>query len=202
MALPHHYLIALVSPAGRLPPASFAGLAILLAFGHIWLFGKIADHQLGLSWNLYTIALFGMLWMQFCIFTRRMRDTGSNGAWILVFFFAAVFIFIVALDPTTVWVNGLDNPIGDGVVRWGLRLVRSIYIAGLIYGIRAAGEEGANAYGPEFGDKPDDRQLDKVMINRLAGQQQMHTFERVKKPGPSWGARKPPSGFGRRGHRA
>ena len=196
MGLPHHYLIALVSPAGRLPPAPFAGLAVLLAFGHIWLFGKIADAQLGLTWNPYTIALFAMLWMQFCIFTRRLRDTGSNGAWILVFFFIAVGMFIVALDPTMIWPKGLDNSVGDSAVRWGMRFVRGIYVAGLIYGIRAAGQEGPNAYGPEFGDTDETKQrADDAMTKKLATQMQMHTFDRPAKKQTAWGERKRPAGL-------
>lgn len=67
-------IIALVTPNGRLSQVPFAFLCIVLAVGHLWAYSQIVIQNTGISWNAYTILLFAMLWMQFCVMTRDRKS--------------------------------------------------------------------------------------------------------------------------------
>ncbi|MEL6298270.1 MAG: DUF805 domain-containing protein [Pseudomonadota bacterium] len=208
MGLPHHYIIALISPMGRLSQVPFVALAFLLGMTHIWIFAKIAHENVPLDFNAYTIAIFVMLWMQFCIFTRRMKDTGSSGMWFIPLTLLIAFIYACILDPS---LSPFDRQAtaADGIIdQWGLRFVRGLFFAIFIYAVKAGGEDGPNAYGPEFGDvddnkpaKPNRTRKSKSTATQTVADVQNSQYAFVlkqRRKGPDWGARQRPAGFGRR----
>jgi len=197
MALPHYYVFALLSPNGRLGPVSFAFLSILLALGHLWAFAHISHQNDGLTWNVYTIAVFAMLWMQFCILTRRSRDMGSSGALYIPALFIAVAIFLLTIDADAMCPDANETFIGEMVVKWGMRMLRGIYIALLILGIKAPGMDGPNAYGPEFGERAENVTRSRAMTAKIDASQPIHKYGRVNKNAPKWGNRRR-RGFGKR----
>ncbi|MEO1695482.1 MAG: hypothetical protein AAFR55_09620, partial [Pseudomonadota bacterium] len=78
-----------------------------------------------------------------------------------------------------------------------MRMLRMLYVALFLYGIRAAGEDGPNAYGLEFGEVAD-RDADMPLASsKMKAHQPVHRFGQVNKKAPAWGQRKR-TGFGRR----
>ncbi|MEL6226295.1 MAG: DUF805 domain-containing protein [Pseudomonadota bacterium] len=191
------FLAALVIPHGRLSQVPFAFLAIVLALGHVWVFLKITQSGEGLQWNVYTIALFCMLWMQFCIFTRRSRDCGSSGIVYVLVLFLAVFTFLLAIDPEFMWPDASNSYFGELVMKWGLRFLRMLYIALFLWGIAQVGEEGPNAFGPEFGEQVDRGLTAATSGYRPQTPEHVRRFGQLSKTAPKWGQRRR-TGFGRR----
>ncbi|MEO0729637.1 MAG: DUF805 domain-containing protein [Pseudomonadota bacterium] len=192
-----HLVLALVSPSGRLSQVPFAFLCILLACGHLWAYGQIVINETGLTWNTYTITLFAMLWMQFCVFTRRARDCGSSGVLYLPVLAIAILIYLVVLDPEGMWPGAQNSFLGEMTMDWGMRFLRALYLALFIWGIKAAGDTGPNGYGPEFGESRDSERAGRKVDHRLAKQQPTYRYGQVSKSSPAWGQRRR-AGFGRR----
>ncbi|MEO0672767.1 MAG: DUF805 domain-containing protein [Pseudomonadota bacterium] len=199
MALPHYFIIALLSPMGRLSQVGFVLLSFLLAMGHLYVFADIKHNDIPLGLNWQTISLYAMLWMQFCVFTRRMKDTGSAGLWFLPLMFLVAFAYACTMDPSLVQFERGNSAMHEIIETWALRMVRALFFAIFIYAVKAQGEEGPNAYGPEFGDKRERVLDDPALEKRMAAQQVTHRFDRTGKASkPAWGNRRRPSGFGRR----
>ncbi|MGI9476976.1 MAG: DUF805 domain-containing protein [Hyphomicrobiaceae bacterium] len=202
MAMPQHYLIALISPGGRLGQFHFALLAVLIAFAHIYLYFKMGAMPKDQPWNIYSISILLLIWCKFCILSRRMHDTGSNGLIAVPVLIIAIACYLLVIDPS---VAGIEkgaprDPNVDYLIKHAMKVPRAIFIAVFIYCIRAGGESGPNGYGPEFGDSGDgvsaaQDALDKKRDSTVA----VHSFKRIKSDDDKgWGQRKRPAGFGRR----
>ncbi len=201
MALPHHYLIALVSPGGRLGQFHFALLAVLIAFAHIYLYSQMATMPKDQPWNIYSISILLLIWCKFCILSRRLHDTGSNGFIAVPVLLIAVILYLLVIDPSMAGFNdGPKDPNVENLMKQGMRIPRALFIAVFLYCIRAQGESGPNGYGPEFGDNGDgisaaQNAVDKKRDSTVA----VHSFKRFKnKDADGWGERRRPAGFGRR----
>lgn len=202
MALPHHYIIALISPGGRLGQFHFALLAVLIAFTHLYIYSKMGEMPKNQPWNMYSIALLMLIWCKFCILSRRMHDTGSNGFIAVPVLLVAVILYLFIIDPSMAagFSDGPSNSKAEGFMKHGMRLPRALFIAVFLYCIRAQGESGPNGYGPEFGDGGDDISaaqdaLDKKRDSTVA----VHSFKRINSDDDKgWGQRRRASGFGRR----
>lgn len=153
--MPHHYLFALITPRGRLSQFAFAGLAMLLFMINYYCWHKITNGAQASPYGPYTIALMVAMWSTFCIFSRRLHDVGSSGIWLIPLLIAAIFAFLASLDPELFGVDtgywGKLEVFADH----GIRIVRAIVIAAFVYCVKAGGESGTNAYGPEFGESED-----------------------------------------------
>jgi uncharacterized membrane protein YhaH (DUF805 family) len=152
MALPHHYAIALVHPGGRISPPPFAALAIGLFVVNWYSWRAIMLGQQTDPYGPYTIALLAAMWSTFCLLSRRLHDTGSNGIFLIPLLGLSVVTFMIAIDPELFGVSDGDTDGLAMLAEHGRRIARLLGIAIFVYCVRAAGEEGPNAYGPEFGD--------------------------------------------------
>jgi uncharacterized membrane protein YhaH (DUF805 family) len=200
MALPQHYLMALLTPFGRINQVGFAQLAILLGFMHLWVYYQLQLNQNLPAWNPYSIMLMAMLWMKFCILSRRMHDTGSAGFILVPILLLTAGLYLCAIDPESMGAQSWNSPELNYLLEHGMRIPRALLIAMFVYCVRVQGESGPNAYGPEFGETDDDRPLkDKKGFISL-GTQPKHAYGLVlpKSTGKPWGERKRPKGFGRR----
>lgn len=205
MALPHHYLAALITPTGRLNQFGFAILSIVLAFAHVWVYAQVRKgHGLDI-WGPHTIALFVMIWMMFCIMSRRMHDTGAAGFILVPLLIFAVAMLLVGIDRSILGPNLSNHAVGDLVIQHGVKAVRTLAIASFLYLIRAGSEDGDNAYGPEFGDgsmfggTSTQRSGHDALDDIERGQLAKHNFRRVNtSSAPNWGERRQQKGFGRR----
>ena len=160
MALPHHYLFALISPGGRLGQFHFAFLAVLIAFAHIYLYSQMGGMPKDQPWNMYSIALLLLIWCKFCILSRRLHDTGSNGFIAVPVLLIAVVLYLCIIDPSITGPDLSQDPNAQYLLKQGMRIPRALFIAVFLYCIRAQGEAGPNGYGPEFGDSGDDRSFE------------------------------------------
>lgn len=98
--MPHHALLALLTPWGRLPQFTFAALAMGLFIACYILWSMVSARAGHDPFGTPTFALFAVMWMLFCIFTRRFRDLGSSGALMLPVFILASVAVLAKLDPT------------------------------------------------------------------------------------------------------
>jgi uncharacterized membrane protein YhaH (DUF805 family) len=199
MALPHHYLLALISPFGRLGQAHFALLACLIAFAHLYIYAKMAGMPSDEPWNVYSIALLVMIWCKFCILSRRLHDTGSNGLIAIPVLLISVGLYLYIIDPSIAGDAANLDAGTQWVLEQGMRVPRALFIAAFIYCIRAGGETGPNAYGPEFGDSGDvvegaRASLDKKQDSTMP----QHGYKIFREEDSGWGQRRRPTGFGRR----
>ena len=200
MALPHHYLIALISPGGRLGQFHFALLAVLIAFAHLYIYSQMAHMSESEPWNMYSIALLMLIWCKFCILSRRLHDTGSNGFLAIPVLLVAVVASLYIIDPSFAGQQQAQDTTTDFLLQQGMRIPRALFIAIFLYCIRAQGESGPNGYGPEFGDNGDgvsaaQNALDKKRDSTVP----VHSFKKINRNNKQgWGDRRRPSGFGRR----
>lgn len=210
--MPHHYILALLSPRGRLSQFAFAGLAMGLFFVNYYCWHKISVGAQASAYGPYTVAMLIAMWSTFCIFSRRLHDLGSSGIMMVPLLLLSVYAFLVILDPD---MFGIDSNKWGKLAAFsdhGVRLVRGIVIAAFIYCVKAGGESGTNAYGPEFGDSEDkaperDPADEPVRFQRgIPADQRTHLGERRKGGEPERRAmprglhadRRRAQGFGRR----
>jgi uncharacterized membrane protein YhaH (DUF805 family) len=196
MALPQHYLAALLLPTGRINQFGFAILAIVIAVLNVFAWGAVR----------HTIVAFTTIWMTFCIMSRRLHDTGSTGFFLVPVLVLAIFAFLAALDPDIFGSEFRHNAVGILVIEQGVKFVRGLAIAGFMYCIKAGGQDGDNAYGPEFGDGPAfgtgarERRKAEAALERLQSYQEpQNSYRRVVSgSAPQWGSGRARQGFGRR----
>jgi uncharacterized membrane protein YhaH (DUF805 family) len=204
MALPQHYLAALLLPTGRINQFGFAILAILIALANVLVWGAVKQGGSLDSWDWPTYVVFLTIWMMFCVMSRRLHDTGSSGFILVPVLILAVVAFFASLDPDAFGHEFRHNAVGILVIEQGIKFVRALAIAGFMYCIKAAGEDGENAYGPEFGDGPvfggGSAGNAAAAMDRLHGSQEaQHSYRRISSAeAPRWQERRPRAGFGRR----
>ena len=200
MALPHHYLYALISPNGRLGQFDFALLAVLIAFAHLYLYSHMQHLPANAPpWNIFSITLLALIWCKFCILSRRLHDTGSNGFIAVPVLIAAVIIYVCLIDPSFAGSKETQHPKLQFILEQGMRIPRALFIAVFLYCIRAGGESGPNGYGPEFGDSDDISKASNALDKKRDGTMPVHSFKKISKTdNKGWGERRRPNGFGRR----
>jgi len=152
--MPQQYLAALFIPAGRISQAPFALLCIVLAFGNIWVYAQAKRG--GASSDIYMTVLLVLIWMKFCIMSRRMHDTGKSGAILVPILIFAMVAFLLSYDQGAMRTVGRGYSDYSLYLSHGTKIVRALFIAVFIYLIRAPSDDGTNAYGPEWDDIPDE----------------------------------------------
>lgn len=198
MALPQHYLMALISPGGRLGQFPFAFLAVVIAFAHLYIYSQMLAMPKDQPWNIYSVSILLLIWCKFCILSRRLHDTGSNGFWAIPVLLVAVMTYLYIIDPSVVGPKESIDPQLQSILNQGMRIPRVLFIAIFVYCVRAGGETGPNGYGPEFGDDGDMRAAHGALDRQHDGTMPVHSFKKIGKADTGWGERKRPSGFGRR----
>lgn len=149
MVFPLNYIMAVLTPSGRIAQFPFAMVAVALAVANIWLYNEAlyARGGVGDTWMLVVLAL---IWMKFCVMSRRMHDTGSNGAILVPFLIVALAVFLVSYNPGIVGAGKEAASSLSMVIDHGQKVVRSLFVAIFIYLLRAPSEDGPNAYGEEW----------------------------------------------------
>ena len=148
-----HYIMALLSPSGRISRGALLGLGIPLAILTVWarvqLRLEMADGGEPSEW-WYALILF-LIWSQFCLVARILQNAGIPGVVAMPLFILAAFDFLLILDPTVLGETieeAEDNlSLLDQAINASFYLIRSAMIYGLVMG----SSDTANAYGPPFG---------------------------------------------------
>lgn len=200
MALPHHYLLALISPNARLGQFHFAVLAVVIAAAHLYIYAHMPRLNVQNPWNFYSIALLALIWCKFCILSRRLHDTGSNGLIAVPVLLVATLAYLCIIDPSLLGASESKSGALGFVTHHAMSIVRTLFIAVFIYCIRAGGETGPNAYGPEFGDDGDGISAARDALDKKRDTTMpVHSFRKLgKQVNNGWGERRRPAGFGRR----
>jgi uncharacterized membrane protein YhaH (DUF805 family) len=149
---PLNYIFALITPSGRISQFPFAILVVGLAFANLWVYNEAVHAKNGLG-ETYMAVLFALIWMKFCIMSRRMHDTGSTGAILVPFLLISIAIFLMSYDPSLVGATREAADKFSMVIEHGTKGVRVLFVAILLYLLRAPSESGPNAYGPEWGEE-------------------------------------------------
>ena len=91
------YFFAPFSPLGRLPLTAYWALStpiMFLIIGLHWYSKSGADFTSGLQ----SLAVF-LMWVEFCLLSRRLQDCGWPGLVALPLVGTATFVLLVDLDP-------------------------------------------------------------------------------------------------------
>lgn len=196
-----HHIEALLSPFGRLNQVGFAILAIALAFGHIFVYGALKQHPDLPPWNVFTIALFVMLWMTFCILRRRMHDTGSNGYVLVPVLVVTAVLYLISIDPKGIGATSTEVGVVKFLVSNCLGIARALLIGAFAYCIRTKGQSGPNRYGPEFGEGPEGCRYEESLeaaVASFTAEPQPTYGARPRDNDPARGKRQQTKSFGRR----
>lgn len=148
-----HYLMALLSPAGRITTGPFLLLflplaAAVLAIEFYIQQSFIDDMEISEWW--YSIVLL-LYWPQFCLVARLLQNSGIPGVFALPITALAAFDLLFRLDPTIVSTS--DEEIANAAVILCQLGSASAYLlrAAILFSLTNWSSEGANAYGPPFG---------------------------------------------------
>lgn len=149
-------LFALVTPWGRLSPVPFAAMAFLLIGAHC----AIQIHITALAedlppYNAWSMSLFVLMWIGFCITSRRFHDGGQTAFWLVPLLVVTFASYLAVFDnlhfATSVFEEDRD------VLRWSERTRFALQIASLVAMVVALvrpGDMGDNTFGHAF-DEPD-----------------------------------------------
>ena len=147
-------LIALVTPWGRLSATPFAAMTLAVITTHCLIQMYITDLADDLPpYNAWSMSLFGLMWMGFCLTSRRFHDSGKT-AFLLVPALIVMFAAYLAVFDDLHFANSAFEEDRD-VLRWAERARLVFQIAGMIAMIAALvrpGDAGSNAFGDEFYD--------------------------------------------------
>ncbi len=148
-------LFALVTPWGRLSPVPFAAMAFLLIGAHC----AVQIHITALGedlapYNAWSMSLFVLMWIGFCITSRRFHDGGQTAFWLVPLLIVTFASYLAVFDnlhfASSVFEEDRD------VLRWSERTRFALQIAGLVAMVAALvrpGDTGDNTFGHEF-DEP------------------------------------------------
>lgn len=145
--------MALFTPWGRLSQLVFTVLVVVIMTVHgllqVYLDARIEDLQ---AYNPYQLAQLVTLWMLFSILSRRFHNSG-NAALFLVPYFALTFAaYLFAFDHWKLAVSPFEEDHDTAAWYDRIRMVFQLLgMAIVIFALKDAGDEGANAHGPAFG---------------------------------------------------
>jgi uncharacterized membrane protein YhaH (DUF805 family) len=147
-------LIALIAPWGRLSAGPFAVMALLLILAHCAIQMHITDLADDLPpYNTWSMSLFVLMWMGFCISSRRFHDSGKT-AFFLVPALVVMFAAYLAVFDDLHLANSAFEEDRD-VLRWAERARLVFQILSLVAmgaALMRPGDVGENAFGDEFYD--------------------------------------------------
>ena len=130
----------------------YAILMTAVAAAHIaiivFLAGNAEDYP---GYNAFSMSLIVLIWVQFCLMSRRFHDS-SNGAMFLVpLMVATVAAYLFAIDSSPLANSPFQEDRDEAALYDHVRMVfQAIGFVLIIFALRAPGNDGLNAYGPEF----------------------------------------------------
>jgi uncharacterized membrane protein YhaH (DUF805 family) len=151
--MPHHYLLALLTPWGRVSQVPFFVLFLALVGADLMLFksfdatvaeNRAIDVQAGL--------LLLVAWMQFCLLSRRMHDAEKTGLFLLIFLALAVFGWCKELDPELLQIDISPTHRLAPVLAKIQHVGRLSGIVFFLIALGLPGTPGPNPFGAEFGE--------------------------------------------------
>jgi uncharacterized membrane protein YhaH (DUF805 family) len=146
---PLPFVGALFVPFGRLPISFFLVMNALVAAGQGLLYRQCA--ALKDPWGLQLVVLMVLVWMSFCLSSRRLQDAGYGSLPAFLVMLLAIFTYLGTLDLSLLGATDLDRQLV-----WETRIDAAWYVYrgawALLFGVclLLIGSGRVNAYGSEF----------------------------------------------------
>lgn len=148
-------IAALLTPWGRLSAVPFAVMAILLIAAHTYIQIHLTAAGDSLpTYNSWSVSYFVIMWVMFCIVSRRFHDAGKTAFFLVPLLFAIFASYLYYFDN----MHFADSDFAEdrAIASWAehIRLLLQFVTLGAIaFATLQQGDYGDNAFGPEFGKK-------------------------------------------------
>lgn len=156
MALSHHHLTALLTPAGRVTPVVYFGFFVpLMALDLVFykLINAVPAAERGV--NGAALGMLAVVWMQYCLLSRRRQDFGESGAPFIGLVLLALLCWWKTVDPSFLDFNLPSSHRFANVVPYMPHAARVLTVVLFFMLLSRPGSDGPNAYGQEFGESGD-----------------------------------------------
>jgi uncharacterized membrane protein YhaH (DUF805 family) len=159
------YLMALFTPWGRISQTAYGILALVIVGLHAGSAIMLANQPEGYpAYNPYSIAQFGLIWMMFCIISRRFHDYGETAFLLIPVMICIMAGHLSALDHAKLLESPFEEDRDQAQLYDRIRLVLQIFgIIVAVIAMRNPGDDGTNAFG-----KPFDNTAKKARMARTA----------------------------------
>lgn len=209
---PVHFLTACIVPSGRLTVVGYIVLSGLVGSAHTALSFQLASAEAatpGMQHLLYLV----LLWMHFCLMSRRLHDAGYGNWPAFALFFVYTTLSFMSLCPGLFEGESTEQSEEGSMTASLVALLPAVALAHKALWailVLTPGETGANLYGPEFGEGPAistaasrEAAAQADAQRRAAFEDRQHAQNNYKKIAPpgsakAWGERKRAGGFGQR----
>ncbi|MGL4395272.1 MAG: DUF805 domain-containing protein [Hyphomicrobium sp.] len=144
---------ALLTPWGRISALPYAALSLLVVTVHVALKVRLAISFEDLPvYNPLATALIWLIWVQFCLVSRRLHDSGVNGFILLPLAVIAAAVYLNQFETAKLFDSDFleERQLAERAALW----VKAVELIGIVlmgYAAIRAGEEGSNVYGLPFG---------------------------------------------------
>ncbi len=145
------YLLALLTPSGRLPRMPYIAMSFVLIFAHAAVWRLLDAREDGDAYGLLGGSLFFIMWMQFCVVSRRMHDVGRTNQMAVGLFMVAFITYLACLDPNLLSKDEEAQEFWGGIITIVAQVARIAWMFIAVELFRQDGESGSNMFGPEFG---------------------------------------------------
>jgi uncharacterized membrane protein YhaH (DUF805 family) len=130
---------------------SYIALSILVIVAYVLALrlSRVDDYL-----NVYGVwggVLFFIMWMHFCVISRRMHDVGRTKQLALVLFALTFFTHLACLDPNLLGKDEATQEYWAEILGLVSQLARIGWMFISVELLRQEGEAGPNMFGPEFG---------------------------------------------------
>ncbi len=150
----------LLTPNGRAGQITYivGGVVTRMIAMVAWrqLYADAFDNPAGLHayGGVYAGLTLAAVWMWFCLCSRRLHDAGISNMIMVPLLVAQVAVVLAMLDPT--WLVSPGEGEGPGATIASIAVALDIIMLPLgLYLVKAASDDGDNAYGPPFGEARD-----------------------------------------------
>lgn len=143
---------ALFTPGGRLPPLHYAVLCLIAVAAQMTIQIHLNAHADDYpAYNPYSTAMLAFLWVDFCLLSRRLHDSGRAALYLLPLLFLTFAAYVAHLNNMSLIDSAYDED--RDLAIWSERMRILAQIVWQVFAIAAVvrpGDNGTNGFGPPF----------------------------------------------------
>jgi uncharacterized membrane protein YhaH (DUF805 family) len=179
-------LLALVTPWGRLPQLVYGVLTLAVGFAHGAIFAFLANHaEAYTGYNPLSMLLIVLIWVQFCLTSRRFHDSNSAAFFLLPLMILTIGVYLYAIDHAHLADSPFQEDRDDAALADQVRTVfQTIGLMIMLFALKSSGDSGDNAFGPEFDLRPDTLKGRRRTPSRQIAEAQAKPVSRAPTPVP------------------
>lgn len=146
------YVLAMVTPWGRLSQLHYGALALAIIAAQVAVAFYVSAHAEDLpAYNIFAMTELGLLWVMFCLMSRRFHDSGDPAIFLFPLLICTIAAYLVALDHAKLSASVFEEDRESALMYEHLK---SMFQAGglalALFAMKNPGDSHANAFGPEF----------------------------------------------------